>query len=98
MNPDRLASYPWVIVRVSCRRCNRHGAYRLARLAAKYGSEMSMSDLLVRLSYDCPWHGEARNKAENEQCEAYFLDLERQTPPDLPPGLMPLRLVKGGRT
>lgn len=81
-----------------CRRCNRHGAYRLARLAAKYSSEMPMTDLLVRLSYDCPWHGEARNQASNEQCEAYFPDIERRTPPDLPPGLMRLRLVKGSRT
>lgn len=36
---------------------------------------MPMTDLLVRLSYDCPWRGEARNEASNEQCEAHFPDM-----------------------
>ena len=32
MSRDRLGFYPFVIVRVSCRRCTRRGSYRLARL------------------------------------------------------------------
>jgi hypothetical protein len=35
---DRFASYPFVVVRTACRVCSRSGSYRLARLAAKYGS------------------------------------------------------------
>ena len=36
---DRLAFYPFVVVRIACRVCSRNGAYRLARLAAKFGPE-----------------------------------------------------------
>lgn len=97
MDSDTLASYPWIVVRFACRRCGRGGAYRLARLAAKFGSEMRLDDLVVRISYDCPWRGDDRNKAAAERCEAYLPDLERRTPPDLPPGLMRLQLVKGGK-
>jgi hypothetical protein len=32
---DRLAFYPFVVVRTACRVCSRNGAYRLAQLAAK---------------------------------------------------------------
>jgi hypothetical protein len=31
---DRLAFYPFVVVRIACRVCSRNGAYRLARLSA----------------------------------------------------------------
>ena len=30
---DRLAFYPFVVVRIACRVCSRNGGYRLARLA-----------------------------------------------------------------
>ena len=42
---DCLALYPFVVVRIACRICSRSGAYRLARLAAKYGPEISLRDL-----------------------------------------------------
>jgi len=35
-------------------------AYRLARLAVKFGSEVLLDDLLVRLSADCPWRDDPR--------------------------------------
>ena len=38
---DRLAFYPFVVVRIACRVCSRNGAYRLARLAAKFGPDQS---------------------------------------------------------
>jgi hypothetical protein len=50
---DILSSYPYVIVRIECRRCTRKGAYRLARLAAKYGAEIPMLELLAHLAGDC---------------------------------------------
>jgi len=48
---DRLAFYPFVVVRIACRVCTRSGSYRLARLAAKYGPEISLRDLTERFSY-----------------------------------------------
>ena len=39
----RLAFYPFVVVRIACRVCSRRSAYRLARLAAKYGPEISLA-------------------------------------------------------
>ena len=59
---DRLAFYPFVVVRIACRVCSRSGSYRLARLAAKCGPEISLRDLLDRFSYDCLWRAEARSK------------------------------------
>jgi hypothetical protein len=52
---DRLALYPFVVVRIACRVCTRSGSYRLARLAAKYGPEITLRDLMERFSYDCLW-------------------------------------------
>ena len=46
---DRLAFYPYVVVRIRCRVCSRNGAYRLAWLAAKFGPEISLRDLADRL-------------------------------------------------
>jgi hypothetical protein len=43
----RLVDYPWVLVRVRCEVCKRAGAYRLARLAVKYGAEILFDDLIV---------------------------------------------------
>ena len=42
---DRLALYPFVVVRIGCRQCSRKGAYRLTRLAAKFGPEITLRDL-----------------------------------------------------
>jgi hypothetical protein len=49
---DRLPRLAYVLVRLSCDACNRAGSYRLARLAVKYGAEILLDDLLVRLSAD----------------------------------------------
>ena len=45
MPADVLSSYPYVIVRVACRRCTRKGSYRLVLLAAKYAAETPMTEL-----------------------------------------------------
>jgi hypothetical protein len=89
------AFYPFVGVRIACRVCSRSGSYRLARLAAKYGPEIALRDLTERLSYDCLWRGEARSKKGKSACGGYLPDLEHKRPPDLPPGMVKLRLVKG---
>ena len=68
------------------------GAYTNARLAAKFGPEMSLRDLLDRFSYDCLWRAEARGRRGVSACGVYLPDLDRPRPPDLPPGLMRLRV------
>ena len=93
-NRDCLAHYPFVVVRIACRVCSRGGSYRLARLAAKYGPEIELRDLTERFCYDCLWRAEARSKRGVSACGVYLPDLEQKRPPDLPPGLAPLRLVK----
>jgi hypothetical protein len=93
---DRLAFYPFVVVRIACRVCSRRGSYRLARLAAKYGPEISLRDVTERFSYDCLWRAEARSKKGKPACGVYLPDLENPRPPDLPPGLVKLRLIKSG--
>ena len=93
---DRLALYPFAVVRIGCRQCSRKGAYRLARLAAKFGPEITLRDLTNRFSYDCMWRAEARSKKGKSTCGVYLPDLEHRLPPDLPPGMVKLRLVKSG--
>ena len=91
---DCLAFYRLVVVRIACRVCSRGGSYRLARLAAKFGPEITLRDLLDRFSYDCLWRAEARSKRGQSACGVYLPDLERTLPPDGPPGMVKLRLVK----
>ena len=90
---ERLAFYPFVVARITCRVCSRNGAYRLARLAAKFGWEIGLRDLLDRFSYDCLWRAEARGKRRVSACGVYLPDLEQPRPPDMPPGLVRLRVV-----
>jgi hypothetical protein len=95
MSRHRLAFYPYIVVRVSCRHCTRRGSYRLARLGAKYGPEIELDDLLRQLAGDCPlWH---RSVRWPEGCGAFYPDLEPpMRPPDMPRS--PLRVVKGGKS
>jgi hypothetical protein len=97
MDPrDCLALYPFVVVRIACRVCSRRGSYRLARLAAKFGPEITLGELTARFSYDCLWQAEARGKRAVSSCGVYLPDLDQPRPPDLPPGLVKLRLIKKG--
>jgi hypothetical protein len=88
---DRLALYPFVVVRIACNVCSRSGSYRLAGLAVP---EISLRDLTDKFSYDCLWRAEARSKKGESACGVYLLGVEQKRPPDLPPGLAPLGLVK----
>jgi hypothetical protein len=91
-NRDCLAHYPFVVVRICCRVCVRKGSYRLARIAAKYGPEITLRDRLDRFSYDCLWRTQSRTKRGRTDCGVYLPDLEHK--PDMPPGMVKLRLVK----
>jgi hypothetical protein len=83
---DRLAFYPFVVVRIACHVCPRSGAYRLARLAAKLGPEITLRERTDRFSYDCLWRAEPRSKKGKTACGVYLPDLENPRPLDLPPG------------
>jgi hypothetical protein len=48
----------------------------------------SLRDLTDRFSYDCLWRAEARSKKGKSACG------EQTRPPDAPPGMVRLRLVK----
>lgn len=96
--PSRLSDYPFVVVRLRCDACERQGAYKLARLAAKWGAEISLGSLLFKLSADCAWRREKYSYRSGDGCHVYFCDLRSPPrPPDLPPGLAGLRLIKGGK-
>jgi hypothetical protein len=56
--------------------------------------EITLRDLTDRFSYDCLWRAEARSKAGKSACGVYLPDLANPRPPDLPPGLLKLRLIK----
>jgi hypothetical protein len=87
----RLADYPWVRVRLDCAVCKRSGTYRLARLAAKYGSEILLDHLVARISADCAWRDDPRGSG----CGAYLSDLPPRRPPDMPARAM--RVIAGGK-
>jgi hypothetical protein len=89
----RLVDFPYVLVRLRCELCKRAGAYRLARLAVKYGSEILLDDLIVRLSNDCPWRDDPRGSG----CGARFSGLAPRRPPDVPLARR-LRVVAGGKS
>jgi hypothetical protein len=94
MPDDRLSAYPYVVVRIGCDLCRRSGRYRLARLAEKYGAEITLKDLLLHLATDCP--GVNPRHPYHRGCQARFIDLDPpQKPPDAPAPR--LRAIAGGK-
>ena len=84
VNRDSLASFPYVKVRLGCRKCSREGSYSLARLADKDGANVKMDDLLRMLVGDCKKLVDPRHRFA-DRCGAYFVDLDwAPKPPDLP--------------
>ena len=102
MMVNRLSEYPWVIVHLGCRYCNRRGQYRLARLAEKYGADIQLCDLMNKITFDCPWKTHPGKQPPNQydpKCKARFTDLEvtSSPPPDLPPMMRKLTVNQGGK-
>jgi hypothetical protein len=92
-----LSSFPFVVVRLGCDHCERQGSYRLARLAARFGPDAELTDVLRSLSADCERRA-AEGQIGSRACGARFLDLVGDHPPDLPPrGSRALRVIRGGR-
>ncbi|HEV1998884.1 MAG TPA: hypothetical protein VGQ97_00135 [Xanthobacteraceae bacterium] len=80
MPPDTLLTFPFVLVRICCPRCMRRGRFRLARLARKYGADVSLASLLQSLTRDCKHRADddPRRRARRDQrvrCEARYCDL-----------------------
>jgi hypothetical protein len=100
---ERLTDFPWVIVRIDCPICpHRKGQYRLARLAEKYGADIPLCDLLARIALDCPRESLPWERPPNQsdsRCKARFTDLEATSrpPPDLPPMMRKLIVIRGGK-
>jgi hypothetical protein len=95
MEGETLLTYPYVVVRLACRYCARVGAYRLVRLAVKFGCEARLADVVVRLAADCPhWKP---NKRWPEWCGVYLPDIEapRALPDD--PRQLVIRVIDGGK-
>jgi len=63
-----IAEFPGPVVEVHCPRCDRHGRYAKARLAERFGPDLSLPDLLRQLSPDCP----ARGQPGIESCSAIY--------------------------
>jgi len=93
MRIRRLVDFPYVLVRRAATTASARWSYRLARLAVKFGAEILLDDLLVRLSADCPWRDDPRGT-----CGARFEDMPPRRSPDVPGALMRFRVVKGGRS
>jgi len=96
-----LADYPYVVLRARCNQCRRDHRYRLARLAEAYGAAATMDEVMDRLFRDCPYalrDGRVKPRKYEARCLAYLPDLHpRPRPPDLPPGLMALQVIEGGK-
>lgn len=89
----RLSEYPYVTVRVACSKCPRKGAYRLARLAERYGASITMPAVLSHLAADCASR-DVRFGSANF-CGAHFPDMPGSRPPDSPADAVPrLRVVR----
>lgn len=88
------ARYPYVRVRIGCDQCGRFGSFRLARLAAKYGPDVSIYSVLPAITGDCRMR-DVHHPAQG-RCHARYIDLDPPTrPPDIPTPVM--QLVEGGK-
>lgn len=70
-----LAYFPYVVVRIGCDRCTRKGVYRLARLAAKFGADVTLDQLISKLvAAECPFW--KTRHLYHGTCHARFVDLD----------------------
>jgi len=71
-----------VVLRVACRVCLHKSAYRLVRLVAKFGPEMTLGEVLHRFCYHCARRAEARSKGGMSSSGLYLPEIEHPKPPD----------------
>jgi hypothetical protein len=97
----RLVDYPFVVVRVGCNLCHRKGSYRLLRLGIAFGADATLEEVMEGLAKNCPWRAQPWERSRNQyrpKCHARFIDLDKPTPPDLPPAMAGLRVIEGGKS
>jgi hypothetical protein len=76
MRRDTLGSYPYPIVRIACRYCQRRGRYRLDTLIEQHGAAMTLDSLLNHLARNCR---AALDRTGKLGCNsAYLPDMERR--------------------
>jgi hypothetical protein len=90
---DCLVHYPFVVVRIAC--VPARGAGLTVLLDWRRNMDLkSAFDLTDRFFYDCFWRAKPRSKKGKSACGVYLPDLEQPRPPDVPPKMVKLRLVK----
>lgn len=95
-----LAEYPYVVLRLRCHVCERSRDCRVAILAWELLPETPVGETLKIFMRRCPWdpHGRARKPQKyGMRCGAYLPDLNSGRPPDLPPAMMGLAVIEGGK-
>ena len=95
-----LQYYPWIVVRFACTKCRTYSNVRLAVLAERFGATMTIELLLAKFHANCPHrprHKKGRSIPWESPCGGYCPDLGTTLPPDLPPSLTGLTLIKGGK-
>ena len=83
------------VCRIAGRKCDRRGAYRPETLAARFGMNAALPDVLVRLSADCPRRGDFSNP-----CGVICLDALGATPAEraaLEAAVDPFRTQRKGK-
>jgi hypothetical protein len=74
---NRLAHYPWPVVSVACRYCDRRGQYRIESLIATYGREATYEQVLASLSANCTRASDRTSRPGG--CRgAYFPNIEKK--------------------
>jgi hypothetical protein len=62
------------VLRVACRKCDRSGQYRVAKLIERYGLDARLVDWKDEITADCPKRANDR-AALLDLCGAWFPDL-----------------------
>ncbi len=65
-----LEEFPLTMIEIACGKCGRHGWLRKDWLVAKYGAEIKLPDLLMRIA-DCELSG-----SMHDPCALYYVALK----------------------
>lgn len=68
-----VGDYPSPVVRLECSRCDRRGQYARDRLAARFGADAALPDVLVALA-SCERRGDF-----SKPCGARYADLKNNS-------------------
>jgi hypothetical protein len=95
-----LRDWPWVELRLACHFCRRGGSYRVADIAGKHGSRITVGRIVIAFICTCaysPWNPARKPQKYGAKCGAYCPDIGRTSPPDWPPPMQGLTLIEGGK-